>query len=60
LDFSPLLGKRNLAEKVSPKRSGGVVATPVVLLLPVGRQMVYKLDFSIPAALVLSAQVGVA
>jgi hypothetical protein len=55
-----LYWKKSLQEKVSPKRSTGVVATPVVLLLPVGRHMVYKSNFSIPAALVLSAQVGAA
>jgi hypothetical protein len=59
-DFSPLFGKRNLAEKVSPKRSSGVVATPVVLPWRLGRQMVYKSDFSIPALLALSAQLGAA
>jgi hypothetical protein len=40
--FSPVFGKRNLeelAEKVSPKRSSGVMATPVVLPLRLGRHM---------------------
>jgi hypothetical protein len=58
--FSAVFGKRNLAEKVSPKRSSGVAATPVVLPLHVRRHMVYKSDFSIPAALALAAQLGAA
>jgi IS605 OrfB family transposase len=57
--FSPVFGKRNKEEKVSPKRSSGVVATPVVLPLRLGRHMVYKSDMSIPNVLALSAQSGV-
>ncbi|KAF0248418.1 MAG: transposase OrfB family, partial [bacterium] len=58
--FSPIFGKRNIGEKVSLKKSSGVVATPVVLPLRLGRHMVYKSDFSIPNALALNVQSGAA
>lgn len=58
--FSPIFGKRNTEEKVSLKKSSGVVATPVVLPIRLGRHMVYKSDYSIPNALALSVLSGAA
>lgn len=57
--FSPIFGKRNKEEKVSPSKGVvGFVANPVVLPLRLGRHMVYKSDPSILNALVLSALSG--
>jgi IS605 OrfB family transposase len=58
--FSPIFGKRNIEEKVSLKKSTGVVATPLLLPLRLGPHMVYKSDSSIPSALALNVQSGAA
>ncbi|MEW6732188.1 MAG: zinc ribbon domain-containing protein [Acidobacteriota bacterium] len=57
-------GAANIFEshyKVSPIRSSGCVAQPVVLPMRLGRHMVYKsVPYTIPIATVVSCSVGAA